>query len=387
MLDLQTTLSHIKLNPQETSESPAVSLNERFCLDLIRRGQKVSRADLTRATGLTAQSISRLVEGLLNKGYLALGETVIHGRGKPTPLYKLKSDAVFSVGLSIMTDALTATLMNFTGTAVAQTTEQLEDLRLESVLDVIERIVHQLTQQHVGDAEKLFGIGVGITGYFINIGRQVNPPDPLNELAFIDLDTIISERLKLPVSVDNDGNVAAIGESLNGVGNKYDTFAYMYFSKGLGGSIVIDRKMCRGAFGNSGEFAAILPAHAHDERPTLELLRQSLVDNGVNIASISDLINQYDPNWPGIDAWVARVRPHLDRIIAAITSVIDPQAIVLGGRIPRALAERLSEEITFDDVVRRGVAKPHPKLVPSDIKGDATSIGAASVLFKTHFFI
>lgn len=364
-----------------------MSSNERAILDLVRRRGQISRAEITKISDLTAQSVSRILRDLLKRGYLRMGKTVSNGRGHPSPLIALKRDAAYSVGISIMTDAICGAMMDFAGAVLEQTTVPLTDLTLDHVLNAIETLKTDMVERQVRDPKRLFGLGVGVTGFFVGQRNQVNPPTPLDELAFVDLDQVISEKLELPVWIDNDGNVAAMGEALAGAGQSFDTFAYVYFSKGLGGSLVIDRRVFRGAFGNAGEFAGILSRKARAQRPTLELLRVMLSEHGVEKSSIQSLIDNFNPDWPGVDEWVATATPHMTEMISAITAVFDPQAIVLGGRIPRPLAEKLVSRVRIEGYERRGVLKPMPKVIPSQLEGDATSIGAASAPLKAHFFI
>ncbi len=363
-----------------------VSENERQILNLVRLGRAESRADLTRMTDLTAQSVSRIVESLCDRGYLEMGERLSKGRGNLGSRVRLVPTSVYVIGFSIMTDAVSAALMDFEGKVLGQTRRPLERGTWTEISGHLELMFSQLITENGVSRERVFGLGVGVTGYFIGEKYRLNPPAPLEDLALIDIDQLVADQFSLPAFVDNDGNMAATGESLAGVGKRFDTFAYLYFSKGIGGSVVLGEKLFRGAFGNAGEFAGILSPEHHDQRPTLELLRNCIESKGIPLKDLNQLIDQFDPGWPGIDDWLILIKPHLQQILSAISSVLDPQAIVLGGRIPPSLAQRLIEEIQIYNVVRRGRARPLPQLVPSEVQGDATAIGAAATPLKAHFF-
>ena len=360
--------------------------NERQILDLVRRLGPVTRADLTRQTELTAQSISRLVDELIDRGLLRTGERILKGRGQPGVAVELVPEAAYTIGISIMTDAVAVVLMDFTGAALEEQLEPLSTMRRADVIDAIKRIVAGLIERRAIKPVRLFGIGVAITGYFIAAGTRVNPSAHLEDWALIDLREVLSDAFQLPVWVDNDGNAAATGESLFGVGRWTRSFAYIYVATGLGGGVVIDGNVIEGAAGNSGEFTGILPPNLRDDRPTLELLRQMINARGVEISSVSELIARFDPAWPGIEAWIERTRQPLIAIVSAIAAVLDPEAIVIGGRIPPALAKRLADETAFYAVPRRAHPRPLPKLVAAESTGDATAIGAAALPLKHHFF-
>jgi predicted NBD/HSP70 family sugar kinase len=158
---------------------------------------------------------------------------------------------------------------------------------------------------------------------------------------------------------------------------------------GFGGALIIENEVFRGAMGNAGEFSGILAPELLSMRPTLELLRTSLVERGHRFANIDEMLVDFDANWPGVDDWIAAIKHPINRVITAISAVFDPNAIVVGGgRMPQTLAERLIGELAFyDGPKRRGRHQPRPVLVVSRVKGDATAIGAASIPLKATFFM
>lgn len=379
--------SHIAPAFLRRRESETASKNERRVLDLVRRAGSTSRAELARATDLTAQSISRIVDELEERGLLTLGERVANGRGQPSVSVRLAPTALYTLGLSLMTDAVALSLLDFSGAVVAERYTPLSAMSREAVFAFVETERDAMLTSVGADASRLFAMGVGVSGYFVGERGFVNPPEPLEDWALVDLGALFTERLGLPVWVDNDGNAAAVGEAMHGVGRSASTFAYLFFTNGLGGGLVINGEPMRGAHGNAGEFAGVLPLHRLDERPTLELLRSMVNARGGDLASVSDVVAGFDPEWPGVEAWVERARGPLIEICSAIHSVIDPEAIVLGGRMPTALAELVIPHIAFHNLPRRGRPRPVPKIVASAAGGDATSIGAASMPLKAHFFV
>ena len=215
--------------------------------------------------------------------------------------------------------------------------------------------------------------------------KGFNTPTPLSDWAFLDVEQLFSNALDLPVWVENIGNAAAIGESLIGVGRQVRNFAYISVSSGFGGGIVVDGDLMRGSRGNAGEFAGILPFNIYPH-PNLELLRKILVKNGVDLESVYDLVTKFDPEWPGIHEWIVKTRDSWSLVASAISAILDTDLIVLGGRMPRALAEILIPYIEFYSMARWSYTRPVPKVVPAGADGEATCIGAAAVPFKRTFF-
>ena len=81
-----------------------------------------------------------------------------------------------------------------------------------------------------------FTSGVVTRGRSIGPAAVYNTPSPLDDWALIALDRLFEERLDMPVWVENDGNAAAVGESLVGIGRIYDNFAYLFIDTLIGGA-------------------------------------------------------------------------------------------------------------------------------------------------------
>lgn len=141
----------------------------------------------------------------------------------------------------------------------------------------------------------------------------------------------------------------------------------------------------RGTHGNGGEIGLILPWRLY-QLPTLETLLQSLRRHGVDLDGISAMLANFDPDWPGVDEWIEKSRDPLSLIASSISALLDPEAIVLGGRLPKSLAEKMIPAIELFDDARRHEPRPLPKLVLSQTSVDACAIGAAMLPLEAEFF-
>ena len=116
---------------------------------------------------------------------------------------------------------------------------------------------------------------------------------------------VLEDDLGLPVWIENDGNAAAIGESLVGVGRWAKDFVYLYVAAGLGGGVILNGEIVRGQYGNAGEIAELLPPAVYPH-PNLELLRKLVRKHGQDVDTVSELVEKFDINWPGVEEWIAR---------------------------------------------------------------------------------
>ncbi|MEG3125926.1 ROK family protein [Sphingomonas sp. GB1N7] len=358
--------------------------NERVILTILSKQGAASRADLARATALAPHSIGRLIEPLIDRGLIVEGIPEVAGRGKPSIKLRLVPDAAFSVGLSVMTDAVTLVLMDLSGAVRASASAALEQIAIAPAAEQIAGMIAEATDRAGFDQARRVGIGVGVTGYFIGDGARLNPPEQLDPWALIPLDTLLAERLGGPLWVDNDGNVAAVGEAMLGAGRSVSDFAYLYFAAGFGGGVVAGGVPLRGVHGNAGEFASILPASWPS--PNLENLRHYLAERGQHFADLHAMLRDFDPAASVIDDWLELCGPALDLVASAISATLDPDLIVLGGRLPPALALRIAERMRFTNPERRAHRRPVPRIVPSKIGSDAAAIGAAMLPMRAAFF-
>ena len=362
------------------------SPSEQRVLGTVVRGGVLGQPALAKATGLAQQSISRIVKRLLAVGALAEGERVLSGRrGQPGTEIRAVPDFAYTFGLSMMTDAISVALMNFSGAVVGEQHRDLPAMTRNSVLDAVEGIIESLLAEHNIQADRIFGLGVSISGRHIGPGAVYNTPSALDDWALIALDRLFEERFDMPVWVENDGNAAAVGESLVGVGREYDNFAYLFVDTLLGGGIIVNHELMRGCNGNGGEIGLLLPKNIYPH-PSLESLRQTLGEYGVEHLRVSEMIKTFDEGWPGIDEWIIKTRGSFSLIASALAAILDPEAIVLGGRMPPALAKRVIPHIDIYNDSRRGKPRALPRLLVSRAGGDASAIGAAALPFKAHFF-
>lgn len=358
--------------------------NEGVVMDLLSRRGGASRADLARLTGLAPHSITRLVEPLLVRGLLNEAAPIIAGRGKPSAKLTLNGAAAFSAGVSVMTDAVSLVLLDLAGTIAASCSARLADTAIAPACAQIRQMLDAAIADTGWDQAALVGIGFGVTGYFIGDGARLNPPRLLDPWALIPLDTVLADAFDNKVWVDNDGNVAALGETSLGYGRTTADFAYLYFSAGFGGGVVASGRPLRGRNGNAGEFASILPTGW--PQPNLETLRGTFGEAGVTYHDIHSMLDRFDPGHPAVDAWLDTVMPSIDLIASAISATLDPDMIVLGGRLPAVLASRMIERIALINPERRGFHRPSPRVVASAIDGDAAAIGAATLPLRAAFF-
>jgi predicted NBD/HSP70 family sugar kinase len=355
-------------------------------LSHVLRGHGATQPEIAKATGLSQQTVSRLVNELVERGALMLGERQSNGRrGQPRVEIAIDPDHAYSLGIALMTDAMSVLLMDFSGQVIADRLINIAVMNRKSVFEQLEAVTEEMLLSHQIDRQRLFGAGIGISGYNLDGRARYNTPRALDDWAMVEVDSLFSDALGVPAWVENDGNAAAIGESLLGAGRQYSDFVYVFIAAGIGGGVISNHRLLRGTHGNGGEIGLILPRNMY-QLPTLETLLQTVRRNGQTVGSISEMLAQFDPAWPGVDEWIERSRDPLSLIASSIAALLDPEAIVLGGRLPEALAKKIIPTIELYDDARRAEPRPLPKIILSETRADACAIGAAMLPLEQKFF-
>lgn len=148
---------------------------------------------------------------------------------------------------------------------------------------------------------------------------------------------------------------------------------------------MVDGQPFRGAHGNAGEFANVIATG--DPYPTLETLRLAAGRHGANFVDITEMLGSLPPNHPAVAEWLQEGAEPMTRIVSAIAAVFDPDAIVLGGRLPTALAERLAERLSVYNATRKDRPKPVCRILPAQTRGDAAAMGAAMLPFRQTIYL
>lgn len=365
---------------KRSSESEATILGH------VLRSPGTDQPMIARETGLSQQTVSRLVGELVDRGALALGKRKVSGRrGQPSVAISVDPHFAYSLGVALMTDAMSVLLMDFAGNVVDYDYIEMPAMTRRAVFARLGEVKERFLDRRPGARERLTGVGIGISGYCLDGASRYNPPRALDDWAMVPIDALFSDALDLPAWVENDANAAAIGESFLGAGREHADFVYVFMAAGLGGGVVIDHRLMRGKHGNGGELGLILPWRLF-QLPTLETLLQSIRKAGTPVEGLSQMLARFDPEWPGVEEWIEQSRDPLSLIASSIAALLDPDVIVLGGRLPRVLAEKIIPTIELFDDARRQEPRPLPRVILSQTTVDACAIGAAMLPLEARYY-
>lgn len=231
--------------------------NETGILDLIRMKQSVSRADLSKETGLSPTAIGVIVSSLLEKGYIHETGTGESKGGRKPVMLELRPDSYYSVGLDIDVDSIQFVLTDITGRLVHEGSVPLAVNTAEGAVKASESCVLDIMGKFSISRERMLGIGISVPGMVDSIShRVVLAPN----LGWEDEDPagMLKERLKLPVFMENEAMSSAICENWIGACQKAGNFVCVNIKSGIGAGIFTGGMPYRGTGGSAGEVGHIV---------------------------------------------------------------------------------------------------------------------------------
>jgi predicted NBD/HSP70 family sugar kinase len=182
----------------------------------------------------------------------------------------------------------------------------------------------------------------------------------------------LAEATGLPAFLEADMAAAALGEKLYGLGADLGEFYYLYFGVGLGGTLVHDGAVLRGARGNAGEIGHVPLVPDGDPCPCGN---RGCLERYISLDAFHRRAGQI-----GEAAWLAEVAPLFRATVTMIENLFDPQTIVLGGLAPDGLLDRLVAAAgTLPNSVAARSDRSVPRILVSDAGQDAVLRGAAAL--------
>ena len=368
-----------------TNLERASDYNQRIVLQAIRVAGEATRSDLAQTTGLTGPTIANITRRLLDGGLIEEAGRRHGARGQPAVRLRIKADGGVAIGINVDRDHVTMVAVDLAGRVRHRASHETAFALPEQVAAWLTSEAAAIRGMGLIDEERLIGIGVAIPDDLARVALPHMPPgyDRWNR---IDVPKLVRDALpwRLPVDVDNDAAAAAIGEALFGSGLVHPSFFYVLVSAGLGGGLVIEGSYYRGAAARSGEIgflpdATVAGAGTLQGTVSLSGLYARLEAAGLPADGIAALNTDDLKVADVITDWVADAARALRNPLIAINCLINPDAVLIGGRLPMPLADalikRLAEELAD---------APVPALAPvlrAGMAEDAAAIGAAILPF------
>lgn len=382
-------------------------LNKIQVLNLIRESGEISRAEIVKKTGLSAPTVTRIVDNLINAEKLVeqVGVGISSG-GRPPMIVRFNGEDSYVVGVDWGRTHIFGILSNLNGDVLEELDVQTEsndnfDEDLQSAIRLIEKLI----KGSGIDTRKLHGIGVAAAG-FINKKSDIIEYSPNFKWKNVDIRKPLAERFRVPVIVDNVSRVMAHGELLYGIGDHCKDFIFINVGYGIGAGIIVEGKSFTGYDGMAGEIGhnrIVSPAAGglrcacgkmdclecySSGRGIAELAREKIKyykDSALGRVSeiTTEVIAEYARRGDELALQLFNQAADLLGIsIASMANVFNPQTIVLGGKVIKAgnfFIERINR-VFQREIIQQPSRKI--KVIQSRLGDEAAVKGAVSLILR-----
>jgi predicted NBD/HSP70 family sugar kinase len=334
--------------PRDSRLSVLREIGEQSVLEAIFREGPITRPEISAATGLSKPTVGAAVARLEQAGMIrALGPQ--HGRRGRSPIaYVVRDNAGFVIGIDIGGTNIRAGAADVFGEPIGDeqqpTTRQGGRAVAAQVLEIATAVTERATLTH----ERLLAIGVSTPGVVDQQSGIARLAFNVTEDGMLDPLSAIGGRFGVPVLIDNNVNLAALGEKSFGLARGVSTMVFIGVGAGIGMGIIMDDELVRGAHGGAGEIGYLPlagdpfdPRHRlhgglEDEVGAAGILAAYTVARGDGdppASSAQDVFALAAGGDPGARSVVDHVAARLGAAIATVWAMLDPELVVLGGGI------------------------------------------------------
>ncbi|MEY9211151.1 ROK family transcriptional regulator [Thermobifida halotolerans] len=379
------------------SQAALRQANRERVVAALRRGGTLTQAEIARATGLSAASVSNIVRDLRSTGTVSVRETSSNGRRARAVTLLHPPGALVAIDFAY--SRITVALGDTRGRVLQE--ESITYDVAEDPVRGIRRAVWLtetlLTRARV-DRSMVSGAAASVPGPVDPVSGRIGDITCMPRWAGFDPGDELGQRLGFAVRVDNDANLCALAETAEGAARGVEHVVYVNVSQGVGAGVVVEGRLFRGASGNAGEIGHLgLDERGQvcrcGNRGCLETLvgapyllgmvpQQSRIGPD---AALSDLVEAACAGDPGCRRIIAEAGIALGRGVAIVVNMFNPQMVVVGGE----LAE--SGELLLDPMRRAmelgtlGSALADLRLVPGELGGRAALRGALRAALASTF--
>ena len=334
--------------------------SRRLIADVIRDAAPVTRADLSRLTGLSRSAVAAGVQHLLDQGLVAETVTPSGGRGRPATTLRPHVPTGALVAIDFGHAHVAVAVADSAGQVLTERWTTMDvDGNCRPALEAAAALVEEQLAVAGVDAGAVRAVVAAIPGPVDVRSGLVQSATILSSWVGISPAAVLGQRLGCTVDLGNDAELGALGELTHGAGRGASDLLYVKASHGIGAGLVLGGRVHRGASGIAGEIGHTQIDGAGDpcrcgQRGCLEaMISASVVRRRLEMSGFPS-----DDTAPGLEELVghpvaARVITeagrHLGRVLADICNCLNPARIVLGGELGtsgEAFAAGVRESVT-----------------------------------------
>lgn len=376
--------------PRTINASQMRLVNRSAILEYIRLHSPTSRTAIAKELGVSMPTVKRMIDDLFEENLLVSAGRTEHGMGRRRHLFSYNKDACSVIGIDLGGTKFYGALANIGGEVIHEVSLRHHNTTGEKSLALVADMIDGLLVHAQGN-QPIRGIAVGAPGITRNQEGIVEWAPSLNWRDF-PLKQCLEEQFHLPTFVDNDVNLAVLGEHWFGSGRDIQNMMLISIGTGVGAGLIIDGALYRGHSKASGEVGYIVPdIHAlgksYEGFGALESIisgtgigeraakRQETVGGGPT-PSAEEVFDAARAGELWAKEVVEETIDYLALGIANINTLLDLELIVLSGGVAR------QSDLLIDGIHDRinGVIPRIPRIEVSQLGRSATVMGAIVVV-------
>lgn len=363
-------------------------------LSLIRSGQATTRGQLIEVTGLARSTVAQRLDALLSAGLVVeAGEAASTG-GRPPMILGFNDNAGVVLAADFGATHSRVAVTNLGAQTLAQRTAEIDiNLGPAEVLAWLETVFEELLSESDRTAENVKGIGVGLPGPVdSDRGMAVHPPIMAGWHEYA-VSAHLRETFGVPVLVDNDVNIMALGEQF-AMAPRYEDFLYLKVGTGIGSGLVLGGRIHRGADGAAGDIGHV---RAASEDVVCRCGNTGCLEAAAGGAALAAVLGQTHPGIHDTRDVVRLVRAGakdasrhvreagrlIGQVLATTVNLLNPALILVGGDLAAAEQQLLAgiREVVY----RRSTALSTTDLqIATSNLGDRAGVTGAAAMVIDH---
>lgn len=365
----------------------------------LREAGAASRAELARRTRLSRTTVASIVSDLQREGMLVEGADAgrAAGRGgRPPRLLSFSRSAGAAVGIDFGKRHVRVAAADLSHTILAETerpmrTDEPAESGLATAVDLVEEVLAEAGLRRAD----VVGAGLGLPGPIDRRSGRVGSSSILPGWVGVRAADALAARLELPVQVDNDANLGALGELSWGAAAGRRNAAYLKVSTGIGAGLIVDGRLFHGAGGMAGEIGHTI---IQDQGPVCRCGKRGCLETLAGAAALVDLL--HGTHGPELttqqllaaaaagDAAARRVLAdagrHIGTAVATLCDLLNPELIVVGGELSAAgevLLDPLREQVHRNAIP---ATAREVEIVPGVLGARAELLGTLALVLASH---
>jgi predicted NBD/HSP70 family sugar kinase len=320
-------------------------LNERTVLEAIRSGAPISRAEISRRVGISKPTVSGTLESLLEAGLVREADNHTHGPKYGATFFEPVHEAALVLGLDLGARFLRGAICDLRGEVRARQDIEMPGADVHAVTAAAAELRDRLAAVAGLPADALDGAVAGVPGVVESPDGRIELATNIPGLQGRVIGPELEQSLGVPVTLENDVNLAAIGEQSRGVAQGVEDFVFLSVGTGLGAGLMLRGELHRGHHGAAGEVDYALGEGHYEQRADdpaatgVSAYAEALAAEGrlaTRLAPPYDARAIFGAARAGDELALAVVAEEARRIarhVVPIAAVTDVELVVLGGGI------------------------------------------------------